>query len=780
MPGHSFVLAGYVCDDICIGKDLSSNNFSGRNRNLIQNMNLDNIRNIGIIAHIDAGKTTLTERMLFYSGYLHRIGEVHDGNTFMDWMEQERERGITITSAVTTCYWSRGNGLKNAGTNSKSGLSNKASDRKLINIIDTPGHVDFTAEVERSLRVLDGAIGVFCAVAGVEPQSETVWHQADKYKVPRLAFINKMDRVGADFDHAVDMIKERLTENAIPIVIPMGKEDGFEGVIDLIDMKSYFFDKSTSGFDYFTKPIPEEYNDVAIEKREEMLELISEYDESILEKYIEGEEVESEQLRRSIRKLTIKNFIIPVLCGSALKNTGIQPILDAICLYLPSPCEVIPAHGKDIKTSKAIYLHPQPEKLDPESILSTFDISVNDLNLKNSKEFAALVFKVQIDSYIGKLLFVRVYTGSIKKGDVIVNQTNNRKERVNRLIRMHSNRKVDIDELNAGDFGAIAGTKFSITGDTLTTHENELLLEAITFPDPVISMAIEPRTKGDQENLGNALKAMQEEDPTFHVHQDKETGQTLISGMGELHLDIIVDRLIKEYSVKANVGNRKVTYKETITKSVEVEGDFIRDLEGKGHFAIVTLRVSPIGEAEVEKLPKDEKNAFISNLSLEVLPEIYQQSVKEGALNALNDGPLTSSPVEQVKVELIDGQFNELITKDVDFIFAASAAVGKALTTGLPRLLEPVMKVNVVTPEDFVGDIIGDINAKRGKILDIRGSLNKTSLVAEVPMCELFGYSTTLRNISQGRAVYTMEFMKYNKTALTVQNNILKGISGSY
>lgn len=743
-------------------------------------MNLEKIRNIGIIAHIDAGKTTLTERILFYTGYLHRIGEVHDGNTFMDWMEQERERGITITSAVTTCFWSRGHGLKKDSSSDIDAHKSKASDSKTINIIDTPGHVDFTAEVERSLRVLDGAIGVFCGVAGVEPQSETVWHQADKYKVPRIAFINKMDRVGADFYNAVDMIKERLTENAVPLVIPVGREDSFAGVIDLIDMQAYYFDKTTLGLNYYIEPIPEELKELAVEKRDEMLELVSEYDESILEKYIEGDEIKSEELRKSIRALTIKNLITPVFCGSALKNTGIQLLLDAICLYLPSPCQVIPAQGKGIKTGKLIYLHPKPDDIDRDLLLTVAGISKEELNIKNPEEFAGLVFKVQIDSFVGKLLFVRVYTGSIKKGDIIVNQTNNKKERVNRLIRMYSNRKVDIDTLRAGDLGAIAGTKFSITGDTLTKKGNDLLLESITFPDPVISMAIESKTKADQDNLGNALKAMQEEDPTFHVHQDKETGQTLISGMGELHLDIIVDRLIKEYDVKANVGSRKVTYKETITKPVEIEGDFIRNLEGKGHFAIVKLRVSPLEEIESEKLSKEQKNVFISSVDLDVLPEVYQQSVKEGALNALNNGPLTGSPVQKVKVELIDGQFNELITKDVDFIFAASAAVEKALASGDPRLLEPIMKVNVVTPEDFVGDIIGDINSRRGKIIDIKSSPNKTNLITEAPMSELFDYSTSLRNISQGRAVYTMEFLKYDITALAVQNNILKGLSGAY
>lgn len=688
------------------------------------------IRNIGIIAHIDAGKTTVTERILYYTGYLHRMGEVHDGNAFMDWMEQEKERGITITSAVTTCYWKD----------------------KQINIIDTPGHVDFTAEVERSLRVLDGAVGVFCAVAGVEPQSETVWHQADHYKVPRLAFVNKMDRIGADFDHVIEMIQERLTDNAFAIQIPLGKEDSFKGIIDLIEMKACVFDETTLGLTYDLSEIPEKYQERANQSREKMLEVLSEHNEEILTRYIHGEPIATEQLKHSIRELTIQNKITPILCGSALKNTGIQLLLDAVADYLPSPIDVPPMVGKDRKTDKNVLLH------------SDFD-----------QKFAALAFKLQMDKYVGKLLYIRVYSGTIKRGDVVVNQTNNRKERISRILQLFSNKKVDIDLLRAGDIGAIVGTKASITGDTLTTEENDLLLEPITFPDSVISVAIEPKTKADQDILSDSLNKMQEEDPTFHVHQDKETGQTLISGMGELHLEIIIDRLRKEYNVNINSGNPQVSYKETITKTIETTGEFIRDVEGKGHFAIVRLRMSPLEEGlETEH----RKNRFVNRVTNDIIPSQFWKAVEEGALSALIDGPLTSSPVEKVNIELIGGEYNEMVSKDVDFLIASSVAVNNGLSKAVPVIMEPIMLVNVISPDDFVGDIIGDINAKRGKVVVIRSSQNKQNIVAEVPMSELFGYSTRIRSLSQGRAIYTMEFLKYEKASAVIQNGIIKHIRG--
>jgi elongation factor G len=688
------------------------------------------IRNIGIIAHIDAGKTTVTERILYYTGYLHRMGEVHDGTAFMDWMEQEKDRGITITSAVTSCYWKE----------------------KQINIIDTPGHVDFTAEVERSLRVLDGAIGVFCAVAGVEPQSETVWHQADHYKVPRLVFINKMDRVGADFDHVIEMINERLTPDAFAIQIPLGKEDNFKGIINLLEMKAYLFDETTLGLNFEVIEIPDKYLGEAEQKREKMLEILSEFSEGIMDKYIHGEEVSTELLKKTIRELTVKNEVVPILCGSALKNTGIQLLLDAINDYLPSPLDVPPMVGKNRKTGDDVLLYPSYEE-----------------------KFASLVFKVQMDKYVGKLLYVRVYSGSVKKGEILVNQTNNRKERIARILQMHSNKKTDVDVMRAGDIGAIVGTKATITGDTLTKEENDLLLEQITFPDSVISIAIEPKTKADQDNLSDSLNRMQEEDPTFHVHQDKDSGQILISGMGELHLEIIVDRLRKEYNVNINTGNPQVSYKETITKTVEVSGEFIRDVEGKGHFAIVKLRLSPLADNQTTE---HKKNRFVNRISEEIIPRQFWQAVEEGSVSALIDGPLTGNPVEKVNIELVGGEYNELVSKDVDFLIASSIAVNNGLSKASPVVMEPIMLVNVLTPEDFVGDIIGDINAKRGKIIVIRSNQNKQNIVAEVPMSELFGYSTRIRSLSQGRAIYTMEFMKYEKTSAVIQKGIIKNYRG--
>jgi elongation factor G len=697
---------------------------------MAKSFDLPAIRNIGIMAHIDAGKTTVTERILYYTGYLHRMGEVHDGNTFMDWMDQEKERGITITSAVTSCFW------KN----------------KQINIIDTPGHVDFTVEVERSLRVLDGAVGVFCAVAGVEPQSETVWHQADNYRVPRLAFINKMDRVGADFDYAVEMINERLTKSAVPIQIPIGKEESFTGVIDLVEMKAVVFDETTLGLDFEITEIPAKQRDLALASRYRLIELLSEHDEVILGKYVEGDVISIADIKQSIKKLTIGNQLIPILCGSALKNTGMQLLLDAIVDYLPSPLDVPPIVANDVESKSEVPIIASAEG-----------------------DFAALAFKVQMDKFVGKLVYVRVYSGTLKKGEVLINQTNGRKEKINRILQMFSNKKTDIDVLKAGDIGALVGTKFTITGDTLAKEEKNLLLEPIVFPDSVISIAIEPKTKADLDNLSDSLNKMQEEDPTFHVHQDKDSGQTLISGMGELHLEIIVDRLTKEYSVKANIGNPQVSYKETITKPVEVEGEFIRNLEGKGHFAVVKLRLSPVNQ----KTDGDKKKNFFTNrISEEVIPKVYWNSIEEGAMSSLIDGPLIGAPVERVHVELIGGQYNEAITKEVDFIIAASVAINKGLEQAGPAIMEPIMLVNVITPEEFMGDLIGDINSKRGKILVIRNVHNKHNVVAEIPMSELFGYSTRMRSLSQGRAIYTMEFLKYEKAPQAVQNQVIKHIRG--
>ena len=688
------------------------------------------IRNIGIMAHIDAGKTTTTERMLFYTGIIHRMGEVHDGNAVMDWMVQEKERGITITSAVTTCFWKD----------------------KQINIIDTPGHVDFTAEVERSLRILDGAIGIFCAVGGVEPQSETVWHQADRYKIPRIAFVNKMDRSGADFENVVDMIQDRLTTNAFPIQIPIGREDSFTGIIDLITMKACFFDQETMGVNYHFKKIPEEYVKEAESKRSHLLEKLSEYDDEMMELYLENQEIQDELINKVIRQAVIHHQFVPILCGSSLKNTGVQLLLDAITSFLPSPLDVPPAIAIHKKTNEEKQVYP-----------------------KIDAPFSALAFKVQIDKYVGKLIYVRVYSGSTKRSGSIFNQTNRKKERISRILQMHSNKKKDIAVLQAGDIAALIGPKFVQTGDTLTSDNFNIQLSDIAFPDSVISVAIEPRTKADQEILTDILRKLEEEDPTFKVSQNKDTGQTLISGMGELHLEIIIDRLKREFNVHANVGNPQVAYKETIENEVIAEGEFIRELNGKGHYAVVQLKLTPL---KLEDLPPGKKNIFVNSISEEVIPKEFWSAIEESSLNACLDGPLMSSPVERLKVELIGGKFNEVDSSETAFNIASSIAIGNGLRKAKALIMEPLMLVNVITPEDFMGDIIGDINSKRGRIENIRTVMKKQEISAEIPMSELFGYATRLRSISQGRAIYTMEFSKYEKVPTNIQDKILKKVRG--
>ena len=690
---------------------------------------LTHIRNIGIMAHIDAGKTTTTERMLFYTGIIHRMGEVHDGNAVMDWMEQERERGITITSAVTTCFWKK----------------------TQINIIDTPGHVDFTAEVERSLRILDGAVGIFCAVGGVEPQSETVWHQAERYKIPRIAYINKMDRTGADFDHVLDMIHNRLTQNALPINLPLGKEDSLEGIIDLIAMRACYFDRQTLGVNYSCHKIPEKYHDLALEARTRLIEKIAEYDDVLLEKYLNEEEIKTTELINAIRKATIKHQFVPVLAGSSLKNTGIQLLLDAIANFLPSPLDLPPVIGTDWDGNE-IEIYPQSDKL-----------------------LSALAFKVQLDKYVGKLIYIRVYSGSTKRSDTILNQTNKKRERISRILQMHSNKKKDIAELKAGDIAALVGPKFIKTGDTLTADNFNVLLADIPFPDSVISIAIEPKTKVDQESLNTALAKIEEEDPTFKVSQNKETGQTLISGMGELHLDIIVDRLRREFNVHANIGNPMVAYKETIEQQISTKGEFIRELGGKGHYAVVELRITPL---KLSELPAGKKNIFINKLTPDIIPKEYWKVIKESCLNACLDGPLISAPVERLKIELVGGDFNEVDSNETAFSIASSIAVNNAFQQANAVIMEPLMNINIITPEDFMGDIIGDLNSKRGKIDTIRPNLQKQEVIAEVPMSELFGYATQLRSISQGRAVYTMEYLHHEKVPVNIQEKILKKIRG--
>ncbi len=691
---------------------------------------LTNIRNIGIMAHIDAGKTTTTERILFYTGIIHRMGEVHDGNAVMDWMEQERERGITITSAVTTCFWKD----------------------KQINIIDTPGHVDFTAEVERSLRVLDGAVGIFCAVGGVEPQSETVWHQADRYKVPRLAYINKLDRSGADFEHAVDMIHDRLTKKAIPIQFPIGKEDQLSGVIDLINMKAIIFDQETMGVNYSDEEIPKEYLEIAEEKRLELVESVSEYSDELMEKYLEEEEINAEELIEVIRDATINHQFVPVLCGSSLKNIGVQPLLDAVVSFLPSPLEIPPAIAINKEDKSEVEVKPETDA-----------------------PFSAMVYKVQIDKFVGKIMYVRVYSGTLKKGDTVINQSNGKRERIARILQVHSNKKKDINELKAGDIAAIVGPKFMKTGDTITAFGNNILLSEISFPDSVISIAIEAKTKADQDKLDDALLKLEEEDPTFKVYQNKETGQKLIAGMGELHLEIIVDRLKREFNVKANIGNPQVSYKETINKPVTYEGEFIREMNGKGHYAVVKLKLSPLTDEEIKT---GKRNIFVNRMESDKMPEEYVEAIKNSALNSLMDGPIMSNPVERVKIELIDGKYNEVDSSETAFNIAASIAVNNALNKAEAIIMEPIMLVTIITPEEFMGDIIGDVNSKRGKIEKIRANNNKQEIIAEIPMSELFGYSTRLRSLSQGRAIYTMEFHKHEKVPASIQERILKKIRG--
>ncbi len=689
------------------------------------------IRNIGIMAHIDAGKTTTTERILFYTGFLHKLGEVHDGNAFTDWMEQERERGITITSATVSCFWKE----------------------HKINIIDTPGHVDFTAEVERSLRVLDGAIGVFCAVGGVEPQSETVWHQADRYHIPRIAYINKIDRCGSDYERVIQMIHERLTPNAVPINIPIGREDNFAGVIDLITMTAWHFDPLTFGQNTDAGEIPAELLSIAKHKRDELLEAVSEFDDELMMLYLEGEEVPADLLKRAIRKGCVTNSFVPVLCGSSLKNRGVQLLLDAICDFMPSPLDIPAIEGLDPGSGNPVLVSSDP-----------------------SNPFVALAFKVQVDKYVGKLVYIRVYSGTLKKGESFINQTNGKRERVSRMLQMMSNRKVDLDNLHAGDIGAIVGSRFLSTGDTITDGKLELHLSKMHFPDSVISIAIEPKTKADQENLVQALDRLVEEDPTFKVHIDKDSGQTLISGMGELHLDIIVDRLRREFGVSANVGNPQVSYKETITNEVIVEETFIRDMNGKGNYAAVKFRLSPLSLSE---LPEEEKNIFVNSITADKIPAEFWKPIEEAALNALGDGPLISAAVERVRIELIDGDFDPVDSNELAFKISTSMAIGKGLRQADAVIMEPIMLLTVLSPGDFVGDIIADINSKRGKIEVMRRhSEYQQEIVADVPLSELFGYATRIRSLSQGRAIYTLEFKKFEISPLSIQNAVLKKIRG--
>lgn len=679
---------------------------------------IDKTRNIGIMAHIDAGKTTTTERILFYTGRVHKLGETHDGAATMDWMAQEKERGITITSAATTCQW-KGH---------------------RINIIDTPGHVDFTVEVERSLRVLDGAVAVFCSVGGVEPQSETVWRQADKYKVPRIAYVNKMDRVGADFQRGLDMMKDRLGANAVPIQWPIGSEDTFRGIVDLIDNTAYVYEDDL-GTRTEAGQIPEDMVDFIAEKREEMLEIIVESDETLMEKYLEGEEVTADELREALRRATLAVKIVPVLCGSSFKNKGVQLLLDAVVNYLPAPSDL-----------------PAVAGLNP-------DTQAEELRSLNDEEpFSALAFKIVSDPFVGKLAYFRVYSGVLKAGSYVYNATKGKKERIGRILQMHANHREEVGEIYSGDIAAAVGLKDTSTGDTLSAENHPVLLEALEFPEPVINQAVEPKSKADQDKLGLALQRLAEEDPTFRVHTDEETGQTIIAGMGELHLEIIVDRLLREFKVEANIGKPQVAYRETISKPIKTEGRFVRQSGGRGQYGHCVL--------EMEPTEPGEGFEFINKIVGGSIPREYIQPVENGVKEAMLSGVIAGYPVVDVRVTLVDGSYHEVDSSEMAFKVAGSMGFKEGARKAAPILLEPIMKVEVVTPEDFMGDVMGDINSRRGRIEGMEPRGNTQVIRGYVPLSEMFGYATDLRSMSQGRANYTMHFSHYEQVPASIAEDI--------
>ncbi|MDH3254406.1 MAG: elongation factor G [Acidobacteriota bacterium] len=679
---------------------------------------LERNRNLGIMAHIDAGKTTTTERILYYTGVNYKIGEVHDGTATMDWMVQEQERGITITAAATTCFW---------------------RDYR-INIIDTPGHVDFTAEVERSLRVLDGAIAVFDAVAGVEPQSETVWRQADRYRVPRIALVNKMDRVGADFDRCVEMMRSRLGASPVVIQLPWGKEDGFQGIVDLISMQAYLYKEETLGAEYEVTDVPADLLDRAVEAREQMVEAVAETDDTLLEKYLSGSQVTDDEIKRALRRATIASMLQPVLCGSAFKNKGVQPLLDAVIDYLPAPVDVPPVEGLD---SEGATLHREPSDEAP---------------------FSGLVFKIMTDPFVGQLAYFRTYSGHVASGDSVFNMSSGRSERIGRLLKMHANKREEVKELWAGDIAAAVGLKNVKTGDTICDPKSQILLEAMSFPEPVIAVSIEPKTKADQEKLAVALGKLQQEDPTFRVHTDVDTGQTLISGMGELHLEIITDRLLREFNVGANVGRPQVAYKESLTAETEAEGRFVRQSGGRGQFGHCKIRVRPTAEGDF---------VFNNQISGGAIPREFIKPVEQGIREAMETGPLAGYPVTGVEVDLFDGSFHDVDSSEIAFKIAGSMAFQEASKRAKPALLEPVMDVEVVTPEDYMGDVIGDITSRRGRVQSMEPRGNAQVIKCSVPLSEMFGYATDLRSRTQGRATYTMQFASYEQAPKTVSEEIV-------
>ncbi|CEP69616.1 Translation elongation factor EFG/EF2 [Moorella glycerini] len=686
---------------------------------------LEKTRNIGIMAHIDAGKTTTTERILFYTGRVHRMGEVHEGNATMDWMVQEQERGITITSAATTCFW---------------------RDHR-INIIDTPGHVDFTVEVERSLRVLDGAIAVFCSVGGVEPQSETVWRQADKYGVPRIAYINKMDRIGADFYRGVRMIADRLGANPVPIQLPIGAEDNFRGLVDLIRLKAIYYTDDL-GTAIEEGPVPADMEDLVREYREKLLEAVAESDEELMLKYLEGEELTEEEIKAGIRKATIAVKMVPVLCGSSFKNKGVQPLLDAVVDFLPAPTDV-----------------PAIQGIDPETG------SEDERHSSDNEPFAALAFKIMADPYVGKLTFFRVYSGTIKSGSYVYNSTKGRRERIGRILRMHANHREEVEEAYAGDIAAAVGLKETTTGDTLCDEQHPIVLEAMEFPEPVISVAIEPKTKADQEKMSLALQKLAEEDPTFKMHTDPETGQTIISGMGELHLEIIVDRLLREFKVGAKVGRPQVAYKETIRRPVKAEGKFIRQTGGRGQYGHVII--------EVEPQEPGKGYEFVNKIVGGVVPKEYVPAVDAGVQEAMANGVLAGYPVVDVRVSLVDGSYHEVDSSEMAFKIAGSLAFKDAAKKAQPVLLEPVMKVEVVVPEEYMGDVIGDLNSRRGRVEGMEPRSGAQVIRALVPLAEMFGYATDLRSRTQGRGTYVMQFDHYEEVPQNIATEIISKRQGA-
>ncbi|MBW3564316.1 MAG: elongation factor G [Acidobacteria bacterium] len=682
-------------------------------------------RNIGIMAHIDAGKTTTTERILFYTGITHKIGEVHEGTATMDWMAQEQERGITITSAATTCFW---------------------GDHR-INIIDTPGHVDFTAEVERSLRVLDGAVAVFCAVGGVEPQSETVWRQADRYGVPRIAFVNKMDRIGANFEAVVNQVREKLGAHPVPLQFPIGAEDTFKGVIDLVRMKALVFRSEDLGATYEVEEIPADLVEDANHWREKLIEAIAEQNDELLEKYLGGEALTNEELVAGIRFATIRNHITPVLCGTAFKNKGVQPLLDAVVTYLPSPIDIDPMEG--------INPNNEQEEERPAS---------------DEAPFSALIFKIATDPFVGQLAFFRVYSGHLESGSAVLNSTKGTTERIGRLLKMHANKREEIKEVWAGDIGAAVGLRNVVTGDTICEKGRPIVLMAMDFPEPVIAVAIEPKTKADQEKMGLALAKLTQEDPTFKVHTDHETGQTIIRGMGELHLEILVDRMVREFNVEANVGRPQVAYREAITREAASEGRFVRQSGGKGQYGHVKMRFEPLKDGQDFE--------FVDEIKGGAIPREYIKPVEQGIREAMENGILAGYPMTGIRAILYDGSYHDVDSSEMAFKIAGSMAYQSAAKSAGPVLLEPIMDVEVVSPEDFAGDVMGDLSRRRGKIQRMEERGGAKAVRAHVPLSEMFGYATELRSLSQGRASYTMQFAQYEQAPKNVSDEIIAKVAG--